>query len=135
MTDYNKDFTDEKAQNPIIKEDDERWTTECLVDELFLHLACLTEIIKTRQDQIATVKKYQHQAYDLLPRIPVARPTPTFIIHTSDLTPRLLQELKDSVKEERRYVVMEAVGRIFERINSRIYHFSIARKLNVEFKS
>ena len=106
-----------------------------LVDKLFLHLACFTEIIKNNRGQTLRIKKYYHQANELLPRIPVAKPTPTFIIHTSDLTPRLLQELKDSVKEERRYVVMEAVGRIFERINSRIYHFSIARKLNVEFKS
>ena len=105
------------------------------MDELFIHLDSFTEIIKTRQGQIATVKKYHQQAYDLLPRISVANPTPTFIIHTSDLTARLLQELKDSVKEERRYVVMEAVGRIFESINSRLYHLSIARKLKVEFKS
>jgi hypothetical protein len=112
----------------------EKWTTERLVDQLFLHLDCFTEIIKNDQGQTLTVKKYSQQAYDLLPRIPVAKPTPPFIINTSDLTPRLLQELKNSVKEERRYVVMQAVGRIFENINSRLYHLSIARKLKVEFK-
>jgi hypothetical protein len=101
-----------------------------------MHLDCFTEIIKNDQGQTLTVKKkYRRQAYDLLPRIPVAKPTPTFVINTSDLTPRLLQELKESVKEERRYVVTEAVGRIFESINSRLYHLSIARKLKVEFKS
>lgn len=113
----------------------ERWTTEYLVDQLFLHLDSFTEIIKNDQGQTLAVKKYSQQAYELLPRIPVAKPTPTFIINTSDLTPRLLQELKQSVKEERRYVVMQAVGRIFENINSRLYHLSIARKLKVEFKS
>ncbi len=113
----------------------ERWTTEYLVDQLFMHLDSFTEIIKNDQGQTLTVKKkYRRQAYDLLPRIPVAKPTPTFIINTSDLTPRLLQELKHSVKEERRYVVMQAVGRIFENIDSRLYHLSIARKLKVEFK-
>jgi hypothetical protein len=113
----------------------ERWTTERLVDELFLHLDCFIEIIKNDQGQTFTVKKYSQQAYELLPRIPVAKPTPTFIINTSDLTPRLLQELKDSSKEERKYVVMQAVGRIFENINSLLYHLSIAQKLKVEFKS
>lgn len=132
--DCNKTFTEGKSQNLVINKDDERWTTERLVDELFLHLDCFTEIIKNDQGQTLTVNKYCRQAYELLPRIPVAKPTPTFIIHTSDLTPKLLQELKKSVKEEKRYVVMQAVGRIFENINSRLYHLSIARKLKVEFK-
>jgi len=114
--------------------EDERWTTECLVDELFLHLTCFTEIIQNNQGQTLTVKKYQHQANELLPRISVAKPPPTFIIYLLDLTPKLLQELKDSSKEERRYVVMEAVGRIFENMNPRLYHLSIARKLKVQFK-
>jgi hypothetical protein len=132
--DYNKGFTEGKADNPITKKDEERWTTECLVDELFLCLACFTEIIKDKQGQTLTVKKYSQHAYELLPRIPVAKPTPTFIIYLSDLSPKLLQELKDSGKEERRYVVMQAIGRIFENINSRLYHLSIAQKLKVEFK-
>jgi hypothetical protein len=114
--------------------DDKRWTTECLVDELFLHLANFKEIIENNQGQTLEVKKYSHQANDLIPRISVAKPTPTFIIYISDLTPKLIQELKHSSNEERRYVVMQAVGRIFENINSRLYHLSIARKLKVEFK-
>jgi hypothetical protein len=114
--------------------DDKRWTTECLVDELFLHLANFKEIIENNQGQTLEVKKYYHQANDQLPRIPVAKPTPTFIIYLSDLTPKLIQELRDSSEEERRYVVMQAVGRIFENINSRLYHLSIVRKLKVQFK-
>jgi hypothetical protein len=113
---------------------DERWTTERLVDELFLHLACFTDIIENNQGQTLAVKKYYHQANELLPRISVAKPTPAFIIYLSDLTSKLLQELQNSTKEERRYVVMQAVGRIFENINSRLYHLSIAKKLKVEFK-
>jgi hypothetical protein len=70
---------------------DERWTTERLVDELFIHLDSFTKVIKNEQGKTLTVKKYHRQAYELLPRIPVAKPTPTFIINTSDLTPRLLR--------------------------------------------
>ena len=114
--------------------DDERWTTECLVDELFLHLANFKEIIENNQGQTLEVKKYYHQATDQLPRIPVAKPTPTFTIYISDLTPKLIQDLRDSSEEERRYVVMQAVGRIFENINPRLYHLSIAKKLKVQFK-
>jgi hypothetical protein len=114
--------------------DDERWTTECLVDELFLHLANFKITIENNQGQTLEVKKYYQQANELLPRIPVGKPTPTFIIYLSDLTHKILQELKESTKEEKRYVVMKAVGRIFENINSRLYHLSIARKLKVQFK-
>jgi hypothetical protein len=117
-----------------VQQQDERWTTERLIDELFLHLVCFTETMKNNKGQTFTVKKYHRHAYDLLPRIPVAKPTPAFIIYLSDLTPKLLQELKGSRKEERRYVVIQSVGRIFENINSRLYHLSIARKLKVEFK-
>jgi hypothetical protein len=120
--------------NVQLTEDRKRWTTGCLIDELFLHLVRFTETITNDKGQIFTVKKYHRQAYDLLPRISVAKPTPTFIIYLSDLTPKLLEELKNSTKEERRYVVMQAVGRIFENINSRLYHLSIARILKVEFK-
>jgi hypothetical protein len=111
-----------------------RWTTECLVDELFLHLACFTEIIQNNQAQTLPIKKYYRQANQLLPLIPVAKPTPTFVIYLSDLTSKLLQELKDSSKEEREYIVMQAIGKIFENINSRLYHLSIARKLKVGFQ-
>jgi|SRR5215208_6077027 len=114
--------------------DNERWTTECLVDELFLYLANFKEIIENNQGQTLEVKKYSQQANGLIPRIPVAKPTPTFIIYLSNLTPKLIQELKHCCKEERRYVVMQAVGRIFENINPRLYHLSIIRKLKVEFK-
>ena len=68
------------------------------IDELFLHLACFTEIIKNNQGQTLAIEKYYHQANELLSRIPVARPTPPFIIYLSDLTPRLLQELKKVLK-------------------------------------
>ena len=114
--------------------DDERWTTKCLVDELFLHLANFKIRIENNQGQTLEVRKYPQQANDLLPLIPVAKPTPIFVISLVDLTPKLLQELKESTKEEKRYVVMKAVGRIFENINSRLYYLSIARKLKVEFK-
>lgn len=114
--------------------DDKRWTTECLVDELFLYLANFKEIIENNQGLTLEVKKYSQQANELITRIPIAKPAPTFIIYVSDLTPKLIQELKHSSNEERRYVVMHAVGRIFENINSRLYHLSIAKKLKVQFK-
>jgi hypothetical protein len=65
-TDCNKSFTEGKSQNPIINKDDERWTTERLVDQFFMHLDCFTEIIKNDQGQTLTVKKYRRQAYDLV---------------------------------------------------------------------
>jgi hypothetical protein len=71
--------------------DDERWTTECLVDELFLYLTNFKEIMENNQGLTLEVNKYSQQANELITRIPVAKPTPAFIIYLSDLTPKLIR--------------------------------------------
>ena len=99
-----------------------------------IYLANFKEIIENKQGQTLEVKKYSKQANELIPRIAVAKPTPTFVIYLADLTAKLLQELKDSSTDERKYVVMQAVGRLFENLNPRLYYLSIARKLKVQFQ-
>lgn len=60
-----------------------------------IYLANFKEIIENKQGQTLEVKKYSKQANELIPRIAVAKPTPTFVIYLADLTAKLLQELKD----------------------------------------
>jgi hypothetical protein len=123
----------QRSKNQL-KEDEEQeheyWTEECLVDETFLQIAGTKEIIKYRGKSL-TIYKYYNQALRLLNWIPIAEPTPEFIINISDLTPRIIAELQALKERTYNYITKQAVGRIFENIDFRQYHLSIARKLKV----
>jgi hypothetical protein len=108
----------------------EYWAEECLIDELFLQLAGTKEIVKHNGRRV-NVYKYYNQAFRLLRWIPIAKPTPEFIVNMPDLTTRIIAELKALEKDGSQYVLKQAVGRIFENINFRQYHLSIARNLEV----
>jgi hypothetical protein len=116
--------------------DNDAWTEEFLIDELFLQLVGTKMIVKHNDGKCITVHKYYNQAYRLRKWIPIAtkKPIPAeteFVINLSDLTTRIISELKALDKEGSQYVLKQAVGRIFENIDSRQHHLSIARKLKV----
>jgi hypothetical protein len=115
--------------------DDEFWTIECLVDKLFLRLAEVKENVNNNGKEIH-VRKYYRQARELFKWIPIAKPSPPFIICISDLTPRLKEELEHLITapESLGYVLNQAVGRIFENLDSERYHMITARKLLVGFE-
>ena len=50
----------------------------------------------------------------------------------TDLEPSLITELGTLDNEDRNFVLKQAVGGIFEDINSRFYHVSISKLLEVE---
>ena len=113
---------------------EEQWTTECLVDELTLRLAQVKEQIEKHNGEIITLRKYYHQAKRLMGLIPIARPPPIFIIFYLDLTPKLRNEI-ESIRDSPivlRYILNQAVGRIFENLDFRYYHLSLARNLRVK---
>ena len=67
-------------------------------------------------------------------QIPARRPPPIFIINKSDLTLRLkleLAELGDSLEE----VISEAIGRICENVNAKLYHLTLKRCLGWRFEN
>jgi hypothetical protein len=103
---------------PQIKEE-ESWTEECLIDELYL---CLMKL-----------KSYDKQAYDLIYRIPIHKPTPAFEIKISDLNKQVKNELDDrwDYKKEIDHILKEAVGRIFKNIDERYFFLSVKRLLQV----
>jgi hypothetical protein len=115
-------------------------TSNHLVDWLKSHLAKVVQIntgeVSCReliQSQIFGDRKYYNQAFDLL-RIGAYKPVPYFIINLSDLTQELRSELSSLDKQTRQFVLKQAVGRIFEDINSDLFHNSISRVLKVKFE-
>jgi hypothetical protein len=117
VCEQNNEHSDEKK---------EYWTTQRLVDELFL---C---IIDFRDRMNENLRKYEDQAGYLIYRIPIYKPTPSFLISKKDLTDRLVQELESLDQNSRKKVLKEAADRIFEGINKRYYLLSVRSLLNVE---
>jgi hypothetical protein len=111
----------------------ELWTTEKLVDELFLCLVSISESVSDDKGETISVRKYPRRARELRKWIPVARPPPEYIIDKPDLNEKLRTEVMEEItsEEARQYVLKEAVGRIFENLDSEEYHLSIARNLVV----
>jgi hypothetical protein len=106
------------------------WTWDDLIEEIFLQLAG-TKIIVKHEDKHVTVFKYYNQALRLRYQIPVYKPTPEFIVNRSDLTPRIMTELKSLGAKDASVILKQAVGWIFSNIDSRQYNLSVARKLKV----
>lgn len=64
-------------------------------------------------------------------KIGACRPIPRFSVSVSDLSPELLNKLSFLDKRDRTFVLKQAVGRIFEDINRKLYHNRISRVLEV----
>jgi hypothetical protein len=110
----------------------ERWSEECLIDELFLQLATTKSLVSHTGRCGIIVHQYYRQALALHKWIPIARPAPAFVVNISDLSTRLVAELK--ISDDPQIVLKQAVGRIFENIDARKYHLSIAQFLEVVLK-
>ena len=107
----------------------EAWSTERLIDELFLELDNVKEI---DEKSGLTKRKYEEQAKWLMHRIPVYRPAPPFIINLSDLPTRIKEELADLDNKTLDYVMKESIGRIFEGIDQCYFRLSVRRFLQWE---
>jgi hypothetical protein len=109
-------------------------TTNYLIDRLKQHLATL-EVPTTQGTDEKTYdkRKYYQQAHKPL-FFGALKPVPPFVIYLSDLTHEIIKELRDLDNDSRRYVLKQAVGRIFEDINSELYHNSISKVLEVNLK-
>jgi hypothetical protein len=103
-------------------------TIACLVDLLKYHLATVVG-----EEGKYNNRKYYNQAFGLL-RIGAYKPIPFFIINLSDLTLELREALSSLDIQSRQFVMKQAVGRIFEDINSELFHNSISGVLKVKFE-
>ena len=118
-------------------QEEDKWTIERIVDEVFLNLAGIKELITIEENgRSIPVKKYYRQARELMKWIPIARPSPEFVINIGDLTRKVTREIESicAYHETLQYVITQAVGRIFENLDFEYYHLSIARNLRVRFE-
>jgi hypothetical protein len=120
---------------------EDTWPTERLKEEFFLCLAIIKEKIYNEEGKAVTVRKYYAQARYKMYLIPLAShsPFPTFVIHFSDLTPRIQQEFTEYCKEikERNLTIFlkEVAGRFFENLDFEYYHDSVMKCLKVRLIS
>lgn len=118
----------------FIKEDSDiiPWTNRYLLDRLKQRLA----IVQETHLSCATMfdnRKYYNQAHNYL-KVGAFKPVPPFVVNLSDLTPRLIDELYQLDNYDRRFVLIQAAGRIFEDVNFELYHNSISKVLNVRLE-
>jgi hypothetical protein len=119
------------------EQEEDKWTTERIVDEVFLNLVRTTESITVEDGgRSIPVRKYYRQARELMKWIPIARPSPEFVINIGDLTSKVIKEIESIISYPKtlQYVITQAVGRIFENLDLECYQLSIARNLRVRFE-
>jgi hypothetical protein len=120
----------------------ELWTTDYLIFRLKENLASVpissnhkTDLLdwypEGHKNKVIDARKYYNQAYHYL-KIGCLQPVPTFLVSISDLSPRIIKELADLDREDKNYVVKQAVALIFQEINSGLYHNSISAVLVVK---
>jgi hypothetical protein len=109
--------------------DMDSFTIGGLIDDVYLALVCAKETIFDSSGTKIVINKYYLQAWRLQGLISVAHPPPYYIINLSDLTPKLKQAIRELPDESKTFVLNQAIGRIFENTNPRLYHLSIARRL------
>jgi hypothetical protein len=128
--------------NPVCYHtDDEKecncWSTNYTIDHLKQHLATVSHSFILDNGKHVKSRKYYDQAFHLL-KIGAFKPALPFIIYLSDLENDsfLIKELVEAGKDNETlgYVLRQAVGRIFEDINSELYHNSISKVLKVKIE-
>jgi hypothetical protein len=110
----------------------ERWSENCLVEQLFLELATTKLLVSHDGKCGITIYKYFNEALRLRDSLIFSRPAPEFIVNLSDLSSRVIAELQ--VLQDPQDVLKQAVGRIFENIDPVQYHLSIASELEVRLE-
>jgi hypothetical protein len=127
----------EKSLKSSLQEED--WTTNHLIDRLKQHLAIVVQQSNKDDDdyennlqskKVYDERKYYNRAHHFL-KIGAFKTVPSFQIHVSDLSSKFVRELNELDREDLKYVLKQAVGRIFEDINFELYHNSISKVLKV----
>lgn len=115
------------------------WTTERLIDKVFLSLMSIKSrfcMINARDDtrnrgQGIIRRFYEEQARYKMYRMVIFRPPPTFIIYLKDLDERVKSQLGSREKQSRDFILEQAAERIFEQVDSRYFLLSAKQFLKV----
>jgi hypothetical protein len=112
------------------------WTAEYIVDRLFFEMLELDDDAEGWEDykKKGQKEKYCNRARDAI-KVAAGQPPPVFVINKSDLTLRLKRELAGLKKGHTLdYVVSEAIGRVCENQNARLYHLTLKKCLSWRFE-
>jgi hypothetical protein len=126
-----KPANSEDSIQESIEDDREYWLPSYLVDRLHGEMS-RTKITITASGKQIHIRKYYNRARKIFKFISIAKSDLEFVINISDLSPRLIAELKILDKMNADYVLKLAVGGIFENINSKLYQrLGFAKRLKV----
>ena len=132
------DFLGDKGLDKNVEciSNQEDWTTEYIVDRLFFEMTESTDDAQGWEDyqHKGQRKKYYARALDAI-KMAAGIPSPIFVINTSDLTARLQNELSELKDDSLDYVVTEAIGRVCENVNSKLYHLTLKKCLGWRFEN
>ena len=95
--------------------------------ELELDFSENPKILFDIDDRWYYYKAYHYQKLGLFLR----KEAPPFKVRLSHLSPEMIYELSQLDEKDRRFILKQAIGRIFEEINFDLYHDSISAKLKV----
>ncbi len=118
----------------VLEENSQVWSISFLIDKLKQCLAMNTElIINSETGQVTEHRKYYKQVLDMQ-NIGVLDPlmTKPFVIYLRDLPEKMKVELQQLGHLVRGYVLRQAAARLFEDVNSTLYHTSISQILKVK---
>ncbi len=120
-----------ESVNADIDEEREYLLESYTTDQLFKEISKAGEVVTSNGKEIR-VREYYNRALKIFKFIDIAKSDLEFVINISDLSPRLIAELKTLDKISADYVLKLAVGGIFENINSKRYHsLGFAKRLKV----
>ncbi len=123
------------ATDSVIMLSDIEWSIEATIDGLLCNLVTAEQTVTNKTGQTLTIRKYQSQCRHLARLIPIALPTPEYLIYSSDLKPEVRQSLDTTWKlshpRKREIIIHQAVLRLFEALGFEPY-ISIGRKLKVK---
>jgi len=122
-------------QGKLSGDQKEIWTVEYIVDRLFFEILELNDGAEGWEDykHNGQKEKYYNIAKEAL-KMAAGQPPPVFVINKSDLTLRLRSELAGLKKGDTLdYVVSEAIGRVCENQNARLYHLTLKKRLGWRF--
>jgi hypothetical protein len=117
----------------IDKSKKDRPSNQCYYDyDLELDFSINTKDVTSIERKIYDKRWYYYKAYHYLKLgLFLKKDAPPFKISLSHLSPPILYELKQLNDKDRKFVLKQAVGRIFEDINFNLYHDSISANLEV----
>jgi hypothetical protein len=130
-------------------DDSPAWSLSAIGEELFFQMMdvkvafCLLVGLskEARMEDLRNLGRgvlrrlYEEQVRYKMYRIPIFRPSPVFVIHLKHLDDRLKRELSTLDRENRDFVVREAIGKIFEQVDKRFYFQSAKPRLQWRFEN